>query len=270
VIVSAQRQVLDANLDRRVFDLSLDGMRGLPGVTVSQDGQVLLRGSDRVSILVDGKQTSLTGFGNQTGLVSIPAGSIATIEIVNNPSAAFDSAGMAGVINIVYKKDQSWGCTSTAESRPASASVELVFTHDLGERWRLSGSANWYENVIYAAETLLLFPMQPPFSVPRTQDDTWDMKINGLLRLPNGIEAQLSLVYYAAKNVAQGREAARSSIDLAFKKPVLNARAELVMSVSDLFNEFGLRHDIDGDGFDAVYENFYESQVVSVGINYEF
>ena len=59
-------------------------------------------------------------------------------------------------------------------------------------------------------------------------------------------------------------------MDLGFKKPVLDARAELVVSISDLFNEFGLRHEIDGDGFDAVYENFYESQVVSVGLNYQF
>jgi hypothetical protein len=116
----------------------------------------------------------------------------------------------------------------------------------------------------------LLFPVPRPFSVPRTEDDTWDMKLNTLLRLAGGIEAQLSLVYYAEKTIAQGREAARSSVDLGFKKPVLGDRAELVVSISDLFNEFGLRHEIDGDGFDAVYENVYESQVVSVGLTYEF
>jgi hypothetical protein len=110
--------------------------------------------------------------------------------------------------------------------------------------------------------------VQRPFSVPRTEDDTWDMKLNGLLRLPGGIEAQVALVYYAPKNIAQGRESARSSIDLGFKKPIFDDRAELVVSVSDLFNEFGLRQEIDGDGFDAVYENFFESQVVSVGVNY--
>ena len=43
-----------------------------------------------------------------------------------------------------------------------------------------------------------------------------------------------------------------------------------MLSVTDLFNEFGIRQEIDGDGFDAVYENFYESQVVTVGINYDF
>ena len=96
------------------------------------------------------------------------------------------------------------------------------------------------------------------------------MKLNSLLRLPNGIEAQFSVVYYAEKPIAQGVEAARSSVDLGFKKPVFDDRAELVVSITDLFNEFGLRHEIRGAGFDAVYENFYESQTVTVGMNYQF
>jgi hypothetical protein len=119
VIVTAQRQVLEANLDRRVFNVGedlaratgsvLDAMRGLPGVTVSQEGQIQLRGSDRVAILIDGKQSGLTGIGNQAALDSIPAGSIESIEVINNPSAAYDAAGMAGVINIVYRQDQTEG-----------------------------------------------------------------------------------------------------------------------------------------------------------------
>jgi hypothetical protein len=82
--------------------------------------------------------------------------------------------------------------------------------------------------------------------------------------------AACSVVYYANKPIAQGTEAARSSVDLGFKKPILDDRAELVLSVTDLFNEFGIRHEIQGDGFDAVYENFYESQTVTVGMNYRF
>jgi outer membrane receptor protein involved in Fe transport len=149
------------------------------------------------------------------------------------------------------------------------AGVELIFSHDIGEHWELSGSANVYENIIDAAETTLLFPVVRPFSVPRSEDDTWDMKLNSLLKLPNGIEAQMSVVYYAEKPIAQGREAARSSVDLGFKKPMFRD-AELVVSVTDLFNEFGIRQEIDGDGFDAVYENFYETQTVMVGMNYRF
>jgi hypothetical protein len=52
--------------------LVLQAMQNLPSVTV-QDGKVQLRGNDKVTVLIDGKQTALTGFGNQTGLDNIPA-----------------------------------------------------------------------------------------------------------------------------------------------------------------------------------------------------
>ncbi len=55
-------------------------------------------------ILVDGKQTALTGFGNQAALDNIPASAIERLEIINNPSAKYDANGAAGIINIIYKK----------------------------------------------------------------------------------------------------------------------------------------------------------------------
>jgi hypothetical protein len=51
---------------------------------------------------------------------------------------------------------------------------------------------------------------------------------------------------------------------------VLAQRGELVLSVTDLLNDFGIKQYIDGDGFDAVYENYYETQVVSLGLTYQF
>ena len=91
----------------------LQAMQNLPGVTI-QDGKVLLRGSDRVAVLIDGKQTAITGFGNQTGLDNIPASAIEQIEIINNPSAKYDANGNAGIINIIYKKDKQEGFNGKA------------------------------------------------------------------------------------------------------------------------------------------------------------
>ncbi len=47
-------------------------------------------------------------------------------------------------------------------------------------------------------------------------------------------------------------------------------RGEFVFSFTDIFNDFGIKQHIVGDGFTAVYENYYETQVISVGLNYEF
>ena len=108
-----------AVVDSRVFRLDegptqstgslLDAMKNLPGVTVDQDGRVSLRGSDRLAILIDGGQSSLTGFGSQRGLDSVSAANIEAIEIIHNPSARFDAAGMAGIINIIYKQQRQLG-----------------------------------------------------------------------------------------------------------------------------------------------------------------
>jgi outer membrane receptor protein involved in Fe transport len=84
-------------------------MSTLPGVTVAQGGRVELRGSDKVVVLIDGKQTALTGFGSQTGLDNLPASALERIEIINNPSARFDANASAGIINLVFKKQDQEG-----------------------------------------------------------------------------------------------------------------------------------------------------------------
>jgi outer membrane receptor protein involved in Fe transport len=132
VQIEGEASTVAGSMDRKTFDLDdqaaqaggsvLDAMRGLPGITVDGEGKIFLRGSDQVAILIDGKQSSLTGFGNQKGLDNIPAGNVARIEIINNPSAKYDASGMAGVINIIYKEEQETGLNG-----------ELGFTYGLGE-----------------------------------------------------------------------------------------------------------------------------------------
>lgn len=118
VEVSVSREQVASTLEKKTFVLNenisqsggsvLDAMRNLPGVTVS-DGKIMLRGSDQVSVLIDGRQSSLTGFGNQKGLDNIPASNIERIEIINNPSAKYNANGMAGIVNIIYKKENQQG-----------------------------------------------------------------------------------------------------------------------------------------------------------------
>ena len=124
VLVEAKKATVSAGLDKKSFSLDdqvaqsggsvLDAMKALPGVTVDQEGNVLLRGSNQVAVLVDGKQSGMTGFGNQQGLANIPAANIESIEIINNPSAKYDATGMAGIINIIYKKEKQNGFSGSA------------------------------------------------------------------------------------------------------------------------------------------------------------
>jgi outer membrane receptor protein involved in Fe transport len=62
-----------------------------------------------VVVLIDGKQTALTGYGSQNGLDNLPASTLERIEIINNPSAKFDANASAGIINLVFKKQEQDG-----------------------------------------------------------------------------------------------------------------------------------------------------------------
>jgi len=119
VTVTGRQETVAAKMDKKTFTLAenlsqaggsaLEAIKNLPGITTSQDGKVQLRCSDKVMILIDGKQTALTGFGGQSGLDNIPASAIEKIEIINNPSSKYDANGNAGIINIIYKKEKKEG-----------------------------------------------------------------------------------------------------------------------------------------------------------------
>ncbi len=118
VTISAKQDEVSGKMDKKTFSIAdnvsqsggsvLQTMQNLPGVSI-QDGKVQLRGSDKITVLIDGKQTALTGMGSQSGLDNIPASAIEKIEIINNPSAKYDANGNAGIINIIYKKNKKDG-----------------------------------------------------------------------------------------------------------------------------------------------------------------
>lgn len=118
VIVRAEKSQLQMSLDKRVFNVGKDlANRGgsatdildnVPSVSVDAEGAVSLRGSENVRILIDGKPSGLVSFGSN-GLRQLPANMIDRVEVITNPSARYEAEGMAGIINIVLKKEQSQG-----------------------------------------------------------------------------------------------------------------------------------------------------------------
>jgi ferric enterobactin receptor len=99
VKVIAEKDVLKAGIDKKIYNVAEDlNVRGgtandilqrLPSVEVDQDGKVMLRGEGSVTVLIDGRPSSLSGGNGKTLLDALPAGSIERIEIVTNPSAKY-------------------------------------------------------------------------------------------------------------------------------------------------------------------------------------
>ena len=148
--------------------------------------------------------------------------------------------------------------------------VEVLLEQDIVDQWRLSGGVNWYQNDIDALETVLLFPAPRPFALAASTDHTWDLTLNNRIALPRAIELQAGYIRYAERNVPQGIERARSSVDLAVTWPLMDERVELLFTFTDIFNDFAVQQEIEGRGFTALYQNFLQTQVATVGLRFRF
>lgn len=119
VEIRAEKSETIFKLDKKIFTVGKDlANRGgsaeeildnVPSVTVDIDGNVNLRGSSNVRILINGQPSTLINNGSLNGLKSIQANSIDRIEVITNPSAKYEAEGMAGIINIILKKEQRKG-----------------------------------------------------------------------------------------------------------------------------------------------------------------
>ena len=97
--VSAQKSLFNSAIDRKVYDVQQDVMsksgsvsdllQNVPSVQVDVDGNVSLRGSPDVQILINGKPSPLLGSNIADALQQIPASSVEKIEVITNPSAKF-------------------------------------------------------------------------------------------------------------------------------------------------------------------------------------
>jgi hypothetical protein len=148
--------------------------------------------------------------------------------------------------------------------------IELLVTQDIEERWRVSGSVNGYRNKIDALTTTLFFPTVRQFSINSSSDHSWDFKVSNQFRLPKSMELQANFIYYSEKSIPQGRELARSSMDISAKWPLIPNRAELQFTFSDIFNDFAVEQKFDGEGFTALYQNLKQTQVATLGLRVRF
>jgi outer membrane receptor protein involved in Fe transport len=134
VVVRGQKDVMEAGIDKKIYnvaeDLNVNGgtandiLNRLPSVEVDQDGGVLLRGQGSVTILIDGRPSSMSGGNGKTLLDALPANSIERVEIVTNPSAKYDPDGTSGIINIVLKKNKLLGFNGMVSANLASGDLK--------------------------------------------------------------------------------------------------------------------------------------------------
>ncbi|PKL81106.1 MAG: TonB-dependent receptor [Ignavibacteriae bacterium HGW-Ignavibacteriae-4] len=152
VLVTAEKSIMELKLDKRIYNVNKDasniGRNGseildnIPSVNVDPEGNVSLRGSGNVQILLNGKQSGMVS-NDPESLRQLMGDMIEKIEIITNPSARYDAQGEVGIINIVLKKKQEAGYNGNFELRtgyPDNHAV-TVSSNYRSESMNLFGSA---------------------------------------------------------------------------------------------------------------------------------
>jgi len=119
VVVTSKKPLIEQKIDRMVVNVdasvtnvgstALEVLEKSPGVSVDKDGNISLKGKSSVMVMIDGKPSYLSGAELASLLSSMNSSQLSQIEIMTNPSAKYDAAGNAGVINIKTKKSITQG-----------------------------------------------------------------------------------------------------------------------------------------------------------------
>lgn len=126
VTVTAKKPLVEVRADKTIMNVegtinavgndALELLRKSPGVMIDKDDNISLAGKNGVQIFIDGKPSPLSGADLANFLKSLQSAQIEAIEIITNPSAKYEAAGNAGIINFRLKKNKNFGANGSVSA----------------------------------------------------------------------------------------------------------------------------------------------------------
>ena len=159
VEVTGIRSQMKFEIDKKVFNVdqaiaatggsASEVLQNIPSVEVDTEGTVSLRGSESVTVWINGKAQGLTADNQGDILEQMPAESIERIEVITNPSAKYSPEGTVGIINIVLKRDRKAGYYGSAQAGASMYDLDFGGYNASANINYSSGTMDAYANISY-------------------------------------------------------------------------------------------------------------------------
>jgi len=207
VSVTVKKPLVEVKADKMILNVegtinamgsnALELLRKSPGVLLDKDDNISLAGKNGVQVYVDGRSTPLSGQELANYLKSLSSSQIEAIELITNPSAKYDAAGNAGIINIKLIKNKSLG---------TNGSVNAGWNYGKSSKYNAGFSLNYRNKNINLFSTygFSYAPNQQNLSAKRTVLDSLFDQTGSLLDVRRSHNFKIGVDYFINKKTTMG------------------------------------------------------------------